>query len=261
MQDLRELAREVSVRLLGLSSGASNGNSGVGSGRGRGQNGQNRTFTVNGVTFEMVAVRGGSFMMGSNEGFPGEKPVHQETVRDFMIGKTEVTQELWRAVMGSNPSYFSGDRKPVEQVLWTDCIEFINRLNHLTGENFRLPTEAEWEYAARGGNKSRNYKYSGSDDLYLVGWFVDNSDDHTHDVGTLQANELGIYDMSGNVLEWTVDQWSADYDYNTPRDSSIRVQRGGLYFDDPIVCRVACRQGDTSSFTYFTLGLGFRLAL
>ena len=257
MEQLRKLARDVAGRLLGLAPGGSN----VSQSGYSGSVGQNRTFTVNGISFEMVAVPGGSFMMGSYEGADDEKPVHQETVRDFMIGKTEVTQELWRAVMGSNPSYFNGERNPVERVSWTDCITFVNRLNQLTGQNFRLPTEAEWEYAARGGNKSRNYKYSGSDDLYMVSWFSGNSGNTTHPVATLQPNELGIYDMSGNVWEWTSDLSSDNYNVrrNGGSSGSSRVDRGGSWSNGASACRVAFRAsgspGDAGSF------LGLRLAL
>lgn len=253
MEQLRKLARDVAGRLLGLAPGGSN----VSQSGYSGSVGQNRTFTVNGISFEMVAVPGGSFMMGSYEGEDNEKPVHQETVRDFMIGKTEVTQELWRAVMGSNPSYFSGERNPVESVSWTDCITFVNRLNQLTGQNFRLPTEAEWEYAARGGKKSRNYKYSGSDDLYTVGWFPDNSGNTTHPVATLQPNELGIYDMSGNVMEWTSDLWSSNYNVrrNGGFSGSVRVNRGGSWGNSASTCRVANRYNLSPGYKYNYVGL------
>ena len=256
MEQLRKLARDVAGRLLGLAPGGSN----VSQSGYSGSVGQNRTFTVNGISFEMVAVPGGSFMMGSYEGYC-EKPVHQETVRDFMIGKTEVTQELWRAVMGSNPSYFNGEKNPVECVSWTDCITFVNRLNQLTGQNFRLPTEAEWEYAARGGNKSRNYKYSGSDDLYMVSWFSGNSGNTTHPVATLQPNELGIYDMSGNVWEWTSDLWSDNYNVrrNGGPSGSDRVNRGGNWGSIALGCRVDVRGAFSPGDAYNNLGL--RLAL
>lgn len=254
MQQLRDLSREVAGKLLGLKPGGGGGSS---QGYSSTSNGQNRTFNVNGITFTMVPVAGGSFMMGSIDGYDDEKPVHQETVRDFMIGQTEVTQELWRAVMGSNPSYFSGEQNPVENVSWTDCLEFIGRLNRLTGQNFRLPTEAEWEYAARGGNKSRGYKYSGSDDLYLVGWFNDNSGNRTHQVATLQPNELGIYDMSGNVWEWTSDIYSNNY--NQARNTSYRVNRGGDYYGNATYCRVAIRRHISPGDSYNSIGL--RLAL
>ena len=166
-------------------------------------NSEIETFMVNGVAFKMVKVAGGTFQMGAtseqgSDAFDDEIPIP-----DYYIGQTEVTQELWEAVMGSNPSYFKGDnQRPVENVSWKDCQEFIEKLNRLTGKNFRLPTEAEWEYAARGGNKSRGYKYSGSDNPDAVAWYKDNSRGETHPVAQKQSNELGLYDMSGNVCEW-----------------------------------------------------------
>ena len=163
---------------------------------------KNKTFTVNGVSFNLVYVAGGTFQMGSNVGDYDEKPVHSVTLSDYYIGQTEVTQELWQAVMGSNPSDFKGAKNPVNNVSWNDCQEFIIKLNRLTGGRFRLPTEAEWEYAARGGNKSRGYIFSGSDYLGSVAWYEDNSGDEVHPIGSKSANELGLYDMSGNVFEW-----------------------------------------------------------
>ena len=122
----------------------------------------NLTVTVDDVTFKMIRVDGGSFLMGSNDGYDREKPIHQVTLNSYCIGETEVTQELWKAVMGSNPSEFVGEKRPVESVSWEKCQTFISKLNELTGKTFRLPTEAEWEFAARGGNKSKGYTYSGS---------------------------------------------------------------------------------------------------
>jgi hypothetical protein len=216
-------------------------------------------FTIDGVSFDMVEVEGGTFKMGSNdsEALDWEKPVHSETVSTFRIGKTEVTQALWTAVMGSNPSWFQGDELPVERVSWNDCKTFISKLNSLTGENFRLPTEAEWEYAARGGNKSRGYKYSGSNSLGEVAWYGDNSGSKTHSVASKSPNELGIYDMSGNVWEWTSDIWCSDY--NSSRSGSSRVLRGGSWDNDARYCRVSYRGDyDPSSTGNY---LGFRLAL
>lgn len=214
-------------------------------------------FNVNGVSFEMVRVDGGSFMMGSNDGDPDEKPVHSETVGTYYIGKTEVTQRLWTAVMGNNPSRFKGDNLPVEQVSWDDCMEFVDRLSRLTGRTFRLPTEAEWEYAARGGNKSRGYEYSGSNDVDRVAWYGENSGNQTHPVAQKLDNELGIYDMSGNVWEWVADKWCGNY--SQPRNSSDRVNRGGSVGNFAVYCRSANR-------TYYPPSirsnrLGFRLAL
>ncbi|MBD5319778.1 MAG: formylglycine-generating enzyme family protein [Bacteroides sp.] len=219
------------------------------------------TFTVNGITFEMVRVDGGTFMMGSNDDLEWEKPVHSETVSTFYIGKTEVTQALWTAVMGSNPSYYKGQSLPVEKVSWNDCQEFIDRLNRITGRNFRLPTEAEWEYAARGGNRSRGYEYSGSNNIESVGWYEDNSGDSTHPVGSKLANELGLYDMSGNVWEWTSDLWSDSYSSyrNGGSSGSHRVFRGGSYDNGAGHCRSADRHDYDSGRRYGNLG--FRLAL
>lgn len=160
-------------------------------------------FTVRGVSFEMVRVEGGTFRMGatSEQGsdvWDNEKPVHSVTLSGYYIGKTEVTQALWKAVMGINPSRFKGDYLPVENVSWDDCQEFIRKLNSMTGQNFRLPTEAEWEFACRGGNNSRGYKYSGSNNLGSVAWYDGNSGNKTHPVGTKAPNELGIYEMCGS---------------------------------------------------------------
>lgn len=206
-----------------------------------------REFTVNGVTFEMIPVEGGSFMMGSFE----DAPMHSETVASFMIGKTEVTQLLWVAVMGSNPSKYKRENNPVECVSWYDVQTFISRLNQLTGRQFRLPSETEWEFAAKGGNKSRNYKYSGSNDPYAVAWCDNQGGSGAKPVATKQPNELGIYDMSGNVWEWCQDYYS--------QNSSYRVSRGGSWGAAAGGCRSAYRRYDTPSST---LGnLGFRLAL
>lgn len=219
--------------------------------------GEVETFTVNGVTFEMVKVEGGSFQMGSYSGASDEQPVHSETVGTFYIGRTEVTQRLWGAVMGTNPSNFRGENLPVENVSWYDCQEFVDRLSRLTGRIFRLPTEAEWEYAAKGGNKSRGYTYSGSNDLYRVAWYTENSGSTTHPVAQKLDNELGIYDMSGNVWEWCSDNYSSSY--SSPRNSSNRVNRGGGWFNDAASCRVASR-GNGSPGNRGS-GLGLRLAL
>ena len=212
------------------------------------------TITVKGVPFTMIKVEGGTFQMGatSEQGsdvYDNEKPVHSVTLSDYYIGETEVTQELWQAVMGSNPSHFSGyPQRPVEYVSWNDCQEFITKLNNLTGKNFRLPTEAEWEYAARGGNKSQGYKYSGSNTIGDVAWYDCNSSSRTHDVKTKQANELGIYDMSGNVSEWCQDwYWCGSYSSNSqinptgPSSGSCRVLRGGGWDGSARYCRVSNR--------------------
>ena len=223
-------------------------------------------FTVNGVSFTMIAVEGGTFQMGEQGSGAGdnEKPVHSVTLSDYYIGETEVTQELWEAVMGSNPSNFKGSKKPVEKVSWNDCQEFITKLNNLTGKNFRLPTEAEWEYAARGGNKSQGYKYSGSNTRGNVAWYYDNSGSKTHDVKTKQANELGIYDMSGNVWEWCQD-WYGSYSSSSqtnptgPSSGSDRVCRGGCWSNAAILSRVSFRSYNSPGSR--GSGLGLRLSL
>ena len=224
------------------------------------------SFTVNGVSFDMVEVEGGTFTMGATAEqtgvFGDEKPAHQVTLPSYYIGKTEVTQELWQAVMGSNPSNFKGTNLPVEKVSWEDCKTFIAKLNALTGKNFRLPTEAEWEFAARGGNKSRGYKYCGSNTLSDVAWYVDNSDNKTHPVAAKTPNELGIYDMSGNVLEWCNDWYSSSY-YTSesqtnptgPDSGSSRVRRGGSWNYSENTCRVSRLGNTTPSFRYNYLGL------
>ncbi len=177
-------------------------------------------YEINGVKFKMIAVEGGSFMMGATPGQgedarDNEKPAHKVTVDDFLIGETEVTQELWFAVMGNNPSHFKSDEGnlPVENVSWNDVQSFIKKLNEITGLQFRLPFETEWEYAARGGNKSTDTKYAGSDDINEVAWYKDNSEGKTQAVGCKKANELGIYDMSGNVCEWCENNYGSEYDF------------------------------------------------
>lgn len=225
---------------------------------------KNRVFTVNGVSFKMVYVEGGMFFMGSSSGEENELPVHSVTLSDYYIGETEVTQELWQAVMGSNPSYFIGSQRPVEQVSWHDCQEFIERLNELTGGNFRLPTEAEWEYAARGGNKSRGYTYSGSNNIKKVAWYANNSKSSTHEVKGKLPNELGLYDMSGNVWEWCQD-WYGSYSEESitnPEGSvsgSTRVNRGGGWNYRAVNCRCAGRSLNTPAIAGSNLGM--RLAL
>ena len=234
------------------------------------------TFTVNGVSFKMIKVQGGTFTMGGtpeqgDDAYDREKPAHQVTLSDYYIGQTEVTQALWQAVMGSNPSYFKGDSRPVECVGWDDCQAFIKRLNALTGKSFCLPTEAQWEYAARGGNKSMGCKYAGGDKPDEVAWYDENSHDKgprhpnygTNSVATKRPNELGLYDMSGNVFEWCAD-WYDNYSsapQTNPAGSSsgsYRVGRGGSWGDAARHCRVSCRCSFTPGYHY--CGLGFRLS-
>ena len=184
---------------------------------------------------------------------------------DYYIGKYEVTQALWQAVMGSNPSNRKGDNLPVEEVSWDDCQEFISKLNRMTGKTFRLPTEAEWEYAARGGNKSKGYQYSGSNNLSDVAWYRDNSGYKTYAVGTKQPNELGIYDMSGNVWEWCQD-WYGEYSSSSQvnptgaNSGSSRVNRGGAVGNDARLCRSSCRANDVPGTHYSILGLRLSLS-
>ena len=225
----------------------------------------NHTFTVNGVQFTMVEVGGGTFTMGAtseqgSDAWDEEKPAHEVTLSDYYIGQTEVTQALWEAVMGSNPSDSKGGNLPVERVSWDDCQVFIQKLNQLTGKQFRLPTEAEWEYAARGERKSRGYKYAGGNNIDSVAWCDGNSGNETHPVATKQANELGIYDMSGNVLEWCSD-WCGDYTSSSRSDpqgsssGSFRVIRGGCYYNFARNCRVSYRISNTLDYRSGYLGL------
>ena len=191
------------------------------------QNGEVREFEANGVKFEMICVDGGTYQMGEPE------KAEETEVGSFLIGKTEVTQDLWKAVMGKNPSTFRsrGKGEPVESVSWNDCKEFIEKLNQLTGQKFRLPSEDEWEYAARGGSKSQNFKFSGGNAMSKAGWYSNNSDRRTHPVATKAPNELGIYDMSGNVWEWCADPYEGI-------ESLQYVIRGGCFTDTSQACWV-----------------------
>ena len=222
-----------------------------------------------GISIEMVRVEAGTFTMGATPEMENplddEKPAHQVTLtNDYYIGKYEVTQALWQAVMGNNPSNFKGDNLPVEQVSWDDCQEFISKLNSITDKTFRLPTEAEWEFAARGGNKGRGYQFSGNKKLSKVAWYKDNSRAQTHSVGSKQANELGIYDMSGNVWEWCHDRYgkySSSSQTNPTCDTSgsLRVFRGGCCYDNARDCRSSNRDDYTPD--HHSVGIGLRLAL
>ena len=218
-----------------------------------------------GISIDMIRVEAGTFTMGATtemkDPWDDEKPTHQVTLtNDYYIGKYEVTQALWKAVMGKNPSNFKGDNLPVEEVSWNDCQKFISKLNSITGKTFRLPTEAEWEYAARGGKKSRGYQYSGSNNLSDVAWYTDNSGSKTHTVGSKQANELGIYDMSGNVYEWCQD-WKGSYSSSSQvnptgdNSGSYRVGRGGSWSYAARICRSSYRIGYTPGYRYDNLGL------
>ena len=225
-----------------------------------------RTRILQNLINKMVYVAGGTFVMGdkSSDAYDSEKPTHKVTLSSFSIGRYEVTQEEWHVVMGSNPSNFKGANRPVENVSWDDCQEFICKLNAMTGKRFRLPTEAEWEYAARGGNKTNRYKYSGSNDSNSVAWYNLNSGCETHEVGSRQPNELGLYDMSGNVWEWCLD-WYGNYSSSAQTNpigqssGSIRVIRGGGWNCDSLGCRVSYRNYTRPS--NHGLNLGLRLAL
>jgi len=226
------------------------------------------TITIpvkNGINIEMVKVEAGSFNMGATPEMinpdTDEKPVHRVTLtNDYYIGKYEVTQALWQAVTDSNPSNFKGNDLPVEMVSWNDCQDFISKLNSMTGKRFHLPTEAQWEYAARGGKKSRGYQYSGSNTLGDVAWYSGNSCSRTHAVGTKQPNELGIYDMAGNVWEWCQD-WYGSYSSSPQTNStgavsgSYRVFRGGSWYYSAWYCRTSYRRNGTPGFRDNDLGL------
>jgi len=247
------------------------------------------TITVNGVTFRMILVEGGTFTIGARDNDPyvrpWESPAHEVTVSDFYIGETEVTQQLYKAVMGSNPSWFQYSydsdyaydndlTRPVERVTYANCQSFITKLNQKTGKTFRLLTEAEWEFAARGGNYSKGYFYSGSDDLEEVGWHggnssvylprVDRTDKMPHAVATKAPNELGIYDMSGNVEEWTSDWYglyTADAQTNPtgPASGTARVVRGGSWDQAFRMCRPTYRHEGWP--TSPNINIGLRIAL
>jgi serine/threonine protein kinase/formylglycine-generating enzyme required for sulfatase activity len=219
---------------------------------------------------EMVFVQGGTFMMGSNEyedSYNFHRPQHRVTLNSFNIGKYPVTQEQWKSIMSNNPSKFvKGNNYPVDNVSWNDVQEFIRHLNAATGKNYRLPTEAEWEYAARGGIKSKGYRFSGSNDLNDVAWYKDNSGGSTHPVGTKIPNELGIYDMFGNVWEWCNDLYgayseSSQHNPTGASSGSERVVRGCHWNYEPghyLYLNVAARSPAPQNFT---AGMGFRLVL
>ena len=204
---------------------------------------------------ELVLVPGSTFMMGSQdpEAYDDEKEIHAVTLPDFAIGKYPVTQALWTAIMGDNPAYFKGTNRPVEQVSWEDAQRFLQKLNEdsrvTPGQYFRLPSEAEWEYAARGGQQSGAYRYAGSNILDEVGWYDQNSHGQTQPVGLKLPNELGICDMSGNIWEWCADHWHDSY-VGAPADGSAwedqeegarRVLRGGSWILNAQGCRPSDR--------------------
>jgi len=243
-----------------------------------------QTITVNGVSFKMVAVVGGAFNMGAqrtdatgtnynSEAYADESPVHQVTLSSYSIGETEVTQALWYAVMGYSPTnggaqwsntYGLGNNYPAYYVSYTDITSFITTLNTLTGRTFRLPTEAEWEYAARGGSQSKGYKYAGSNTIGDVAWYITNSSSTAQTVKGKTANELGLYDMSGNVQEWCSD-WYGSYSSSAQTNptgaasGSSRVLHGGSWGTNADDCRVSLR--DFINPDYRSYCIGFRLVL
>jgi len=221
---------------------------------------------------EMVIIPPGSFNMGSEFGFSDERPIHKVTInRAFAIGRTEVTQGQWREIMGNNPSEFKncGDNCPVEKVSWNDTQEFIQKLNTKTGKQYRLPSEAEWEYACRAGEQ---LEYCGSANVEKVAWYgtydndADNSSSSTHPVADRQANAFGLYDMSGNVFEWVEDSYHENY-IGAPTDGSVwqgdgekRVVRGGSWYYYPLFERAAARLWVAPAYRVAIKDLGFRLA-
>lgn len=250
---------------------------------------KNLHFEVDGVSFKMIFVKGGTFTMGGTfeqtAPLDNEKPLHEVRLSDYYIGETEVTQELWNAVTEQPLSHFTGDGQlPVEDVSGDECMEFIRRLQHETGAKFCLPTEAQWEFAARGGNGSHGYQYAGSDTIDEVAWYGagERPDDgicrdtinigqylnlpnaHTYPVAQKMPNELGLYDMSGNVTEWTADYYSpySERKQKNPKGPAYgteHVFRGGCWYFGAWSSRVAQRQGAPSSAHF--INLGFRLAL
>jgi len=253
-----------------------------------GKNGESPAYGGNTYTdlvkIEMVRVKGGCFKMGDTsksswfspadpdpDAANDEKPQHKVCVDGFFMGKYEVTQKQWQTIMGDSPSNFRGDNHPVEQVSWDDVQKFIIRLNRQSGQHYRLPTEAEWEYAARSGGKQE--KYAGGSDVDAVAWYSSNSGGKTHPVGQKQANGLGLYDMSGNVWEWCSDWYDGNYYSNSPRNNpqgpstgSDRVYRGGCVGSYPKFVRSAYRSGSSPDNRGNCFGLrygnlGFRLVL
>lgn len=233
---------------------------------------QDKTLIVNGVAFDMVYVEGGTFVMGcygehENICDDDEVPAHKVTVNSFYIGRFEVSQDLWDAVMEYNPSHFKGNKRPVECVSWYECETFVNRLSELTGYEFRIPTEAEWEFAARGGNNSKHYFYSGSDTANKVSWFASDKLDlkktikkGTQNIGLKAPNELGVYDMSGNVYEWCYDWFGLYYmrhetNPTGPQNGTYRVGRGGSWINPGEYCRVSYRSYSPPGNGYYYLGL------
>lgn len=229
-----------------------------------------KKFAVENVSFNMIPIEGGSFYMGAfsddKNAYIEEKPRHQVTLSSYYLGQTLVTQELWQLIMGYNPSYLKGPNRPVESVDLADCKKFIKKLGSMLHVKFRLPTEAEWEYAARGGQLSKKYLYAGSDDLDKVAWFYNNSDSVTHEVATKEPNELGLYDMMGNVNEWCSDWYATSYYSISPSFNpqgpflgKYKVIRGGSFVERMKNCRISFRSYLWPTGMASTIGL--RLAM
>ena len=215
---------------------------------------------------KMIFVEGGHFTMGSETGERNEKPAHIVTLHSFSIGEYEVTQSLWQSVMGNNPSFFPCSDCPVEEVTPEEVETFLAKLNQRTGKHYRLPTEAEWEYASLGGNKSKGFRYSGSDSLLEVGWVAPNAENKTHPVGKKKPNELGLYDMSGNVWELCADWWDPGFYKNSEKENpqnkkknSFRVVRGGSWRSEEYRCYSKAR--NRNIFDHHKQNGGFRLTL
>ena len=224
------------------------------------------TYRDSATGMEFVSVEGGCFKMGSTVGDSDEQPIHEVCLDGFLIGKYEVTQAQWKAVMGANPSKMVNPDRPVETVSWNDVQEFIARLNKKAGKQYRLPTEAEWEFAARGGTKSQGYTYPGSNTLDQVAWTKSNAKKETKAVGTLAPNELGIHDMAGNVWEWVFDWYAPDYygksEKNNPKGPQTganRVKRGAGFHTPEDKARTANRSTNNPGRQWERIG--FRLAL
>jgi len=226
------------------------------------------TVTVIDPEPELILIKGGTFIMGCTDedcrSDGREEPAHQVTLHNYKIAKYPVTQKEWMNIMGNNPSTTKGDDLPVHNISWLNAQEYITKLNAITGKNYRLPTEAEWEYAARGGNQSNGYKYSGGDDADLVAWHAGNSNNTIHPVGDKKSNELGIHDMSGNVWEFCSDYYSFYTDLpldnpTGPTNGTTMVSRGGAFALSPIpYCRVSARAYIEPNLTGITQG--FRIA-
>ena len=220
---------------------------------------------IESLGFKFVNIPAGSFVMGSNYGNINEKPIHRVILKPFQMQTTEVTQAQWISIMGNNPSYFNGVNLPVEQVSWDDIQEFIQKLKSLdSGKGYRLPTEAEWEYACRAGTSTEYYSGISISDVKRVSWYYGNSGGKTHQVETKAPNAWGLYDIHGNVWEWCEDYYHKSYN-GAPNDGSAwvspsvkyRILRGGSWKNEPRFCRSACRHWHASD--YRSNVIGFRL--